>query len=298
MGRRIFAVLALLAGAAFGACTSSTTADSSTSACADPPDKHTIVVNTCDTGSGCSHNELDLETGTLGDSCNNPNTDISFGSLNLQIPCKHDSKIVSVREPCLSKIEDPGSGYTNSEAANVSIGYVVKTVEGNTYAVGVDRFTTSAIDTVLGAQLTYLRIGGASGGGDGGGDAGTGATATETLNGTPICPLGWSQGLAATATGSTITVNGSCNGGASFQLTFSPTPPAGGSAPATQCNLFGNGTVQCATNSPSTPMGSVNVTGTTGALRASGSCSCTVDGDGGRTPGMGSVTFDLPLTVN
>lgn len=106
---------------------------------------------------------------------------------------------------------------------------------------------------------------------------------TATKNGMPICPLGWTQGTFAHAQAESINVVGMCGGGGFIQMYFQPTPSPGGSAPCTEIAEEG---YSC--SSPTDPVsGQVTVTGSSGAFRVSGNCSC----------GPYSAEFSLPLTV-
>lgn len=288
----VWFVVGSLAGCTSASDSSTSSSSGGQGSCDDPPGTSSIVIQTCDGSSGCANNEFDFETGRLGDSCRDTKMDIGFGSLNLSgHVCNRDpgADIVGVGRVCLGKIQAPSSGFTRAVAARQGEGYVVKTTEGATYAFVVDGFSTNSVTRgVMGVQIRYAKL---SGGAAPEGGAAT-ATASASIDGTAICPLGWTQALSASARGSDINVRGDCGGNSDFTLRYMPTPAPGGSAPAVECTIRGNGkTVNC----PGTPMpsGTVDVTGTTGSLRAQGSCNCT----SGAPAMTGTVSFDLPLTV-
>ncbi|MEK6950355.1 MAG: hypothetical protein AABX13_01375 [Nanoarchaeota archaeon] len=124
-------------------------------------------------------------------------------------------------------------------------------------------------------------------GGAGNGDGGNGQQMDylrATKDGVPICPLGWTQGINAYATGGSIIVGGNCVGD-HIQMEFGPTPSPGGSAPCLWIlqKAFPDG--QC----PSLELlsGQATVTGSTGSFRVAGNCSCDPY----------SAEFSLPLSV-
>lgn len=287
--RAVVGASAIVALAAIVACTVTST-DPSGGGCVEPAGTRSVVVEACYPGACSRNNELDLETGILGDSCKSGITDLSYLSQNLTVDgCNRDkAAIVDLGQTCLSDVRDPGSGYGKNVAAVERHRYFVRSLEGNSFAVAVEGYTQTIGGGIAGVRLRYTRIGG-------GGETDGGATsATETVGGTPICPLGWTQGLKAEASGSTITVSGSCASSDQFSLEYSPTPAPGGTAPAVACSMNGgNAGVSCGKFNTGTPAtGSVSLTGTSPDLRVSGSCECAPDA--GTT---GKVTFDLPLTV-
>ena len=143
-----------------------------------------------------------------------------------------------------------------------------------------------------------------------GNDAGGGGTVTATDNGSPVCPLGYTQGITAVGNGTNVTVQALCTG-AGFTLVFSPTPAPGGTAPCTEGYPGSSASLENSSSESTWQQGaisgSVTIEGTTGNLTVSGSCTTSGDfysmdysggSEGSSDPSEIVAAFsNLPLTV-
>ena len=171
-------------------------------------------------------------------------------------------------------------------------GYLLRALFGQSVALYVESDVVGINGGVYGKNIKLAVIGNA-------GKAENAPAATAKLDGTQVCPLGWSAGLSANASGSTIKVAAKCGETDYVNLDFSPTPAAGGSAPLVDGAISGaNAYASCTSSAPSTMAGAVTVSGTTGALMVNGSVRCSYSLYGSAVTHVGTVQFsNVPLTV-